>query len=331
MLSYLNIKSKGFVSVLSRNMKSTVVIVLVIVVAFVLNLISNGRFLQISNLLSLLQYACYPALLTWGMSFIFTAGIIDLSLGANILLSANIGAICAVQFGLGYPGLILGTILSCVILEHLSMRCSQSLKLPSWIAGLGIALIFEAVLGIYSVNYSKKNAAATITLPPELRFFGTLEGAIVLLVVGGIAAYIIFNHTTIGINVRAIGIDENVSASMGINKTKTVFLGALAGAIFIGLASIRQISYASSLMAQTGLNSISVIVNGLAAFLLASSFSFMASMPVSIFFSSFFVVSIFNLLTMFKFQSGSAQQVFLGLIVILCGIMSQFGKKGVIK
>jgi ribose transport system permease protein len=118
---------------------------------------------------------------------------------------------------------------------------------------------------------------------------------------------------------------------MGIDRKKTVIIGALIGAAFIGMGAVIQISYAGRVYATTGLGSLASIFQALACVLLSGSIASILSPPVGILVSSFFVVSIFNVLTMLGVPSGTGQDIFLGVIVVVCGILSHLRHKGVVK
>ena len=200
----------------------------IILVYLILNIVLGGRLLTPMNLKIILSHTVFPALVAWGMSFFFSTGIIDLSIGSNIILSANIGCLLATKYNLGMFGLIVGTILCVVIFEHLVIRCAISLKIPSWIAGLGAALVYEAILALYITS----NNIFALDLYKEYRILGDMPYMGFVYIIGFILAYILFNRTSIGLNIRAVGSNEKVAAAMGIDKKKTVFLGALIGGYF---------------------------------------------------------------------------------------------------
>ncbi len=297
----------------------------------IIHICMGGRFLTMVNMKNVLSHAVFPAFVAWGMMFIFSAGVVDLSIGANILLSANVGAICGVSLGLGYGGLILGSVVSAVVLQHISTRCVVTLKIPSWIGGLGMALIFEAVLSLYATIHAERAGSAVINLGNSYRLFGQFPVMLALWIAGAAAAYLLYCHTPVGINVRAIGGDEAVAQMMGINKKRTLMIGAVAGGVFIGLAALIQLSYGSSMPAKSGLGSIDTIFKSLATVLLAQSFGFLMVEPIGILISSFLIMSIFNILTILGVPSGTGQEICLGVIVVLCGIISQIRYKGVVK
>lgn len=321
-------KNPGQALIYNKRLRSQLILFTgMIIVYIIFNVILGGRLLTLVNLKIILSHTVFPALVAWGMSFFFSTGIIDLSIGANVILSANIGCLLATKYNFGMLGLIIGTIVSVVILEHLVIRCAVTLKIPSWIAGLGAALVYEAILALYITT----NNIFALDLYEEYRILGNMPYMAFVYIIGFVLAYFLFNRTNIGLNIRAVGSNEKVAASMGIDKKKTIFIGALIGGVFIGLAAIVQISYSGRIYSQTGLGSLSTIFQALACVLLSGSISKIVSSPVGILISSFFIMSIFNILTLFGVPSGTGQNIFLGAIVITCGILSNLKNKGVVK
>ena len=67
-----------------------IVIVACIAVLFAMNMLTDGKFLQPSNLKTIAVNASVPTFTAWAFVFIFASGFIDLSLGAVIVLAANV-------------------------------------------------------------------------------------------------------------------------------------------------------------------------------------------------------------------------------------------------
>lgn len=300
------------------------------IILFICNILTSGKLLRSNNMLTILAHSIFYTFISWGMIFIFTTGIVDLSIGATVILAANIGAVCAMDFGMGYAGLIIMTVVTAMILEILSVLCSVQLKIPSWISGLGMALIYEAILSIYANARSKTVGSNVITLK-DYRIIGKVPVMIVLLIIGFIAVYILFNKTTLGFNIIAVGGNSKVSSAMGINLKKTIILGALIGGLFIGVGGLIQESYVGKFYAQSGLSSLNTIFRSLAILLLGQSFSGFFSMPVSVLICSVLVNGLFNFLTIMGVPSGTGQEMCLGALVIICGIVSHWKQRGVVK
>ena len=315
-----------------KKLRNQIILLVCYILLFVLaNLLTGGKFFSQQNILSTLAHAVYPGLAAFGMCFIFTPGIVDMSLGANILLAGNVGAILAVNLNLGYPGLILGAIGSAIILEVITIYTGLKLKIPSWIAGLGFALIYEAILSLYAKHLSDTIGKAYITMPDNLRALGTMPGIVILWLVGFVACYFLYSRSTLGINVRALGCNQSVAEAMGIKKNKTILLGSIVGAVFVGAAALARISYNGHLVSSSGMGSISSIFRSLATFLLAQSFASVIGVPAGALLGSLLIAALFNCLTLLGVPSGTGQEIMLGAIVILCGIISNAKNKGVVK
>ena len=114
----------------------------------------------------------------------------------------------------------------------------------------GLALIYEAVASIISAGTEQ-------TLPSNLRGLGKAPGNIILALTAFIVAFFILNYTRIGTYTYAIGSDEKIAKNMGINVNKYKVLAFVISGAFIGSMAILSISYGSSMVAQTGMASMS--------------------------------------------------------------------------
>lgn len=294
------------------------------------NFFTNGRFFGSVNIISVLTHAVYYGTVGFGMAFIMTSGIVDMSVGANILLSANIGAFCAMDLGLGYMGLILGAVFCAVLLEVFTVFVGLRLKIPSWIAGLCMALLYEGVLTLYSNYLSATQGTAAIYMK-DFNALGQMPGIVIVWLAAFAVCFYLYNYTTIGINIRALGCNEGVAQAMGIRRNRTLLIGALLSGLFFGMAAVVLMSMNKRVVALAGMNSISQIFKALATFLLASSFSSIIGVPVGLLLASLFIAALFNFMTLIGVPSGTGQEIMLGAMVILCGIISMLKHKGVVK
>ncbi|MBQ9031693.1 MAG: hypothetical protein IJ106_09625 [Parasporobacterium sp.] len=312
--------------------KQLLLLVLLIVLIEIMNLITGSNMLSMKNITkNILPQAVFPTVVAWGMMFIFGTGLVDLSIGAQVILGANIGAILAMDAGLGYVGLIIAPFIVIVICELVVVFCSEILKIPGWIAGLGSGLIFEAIMVMWTQARSKTAGSAVITLGDDLRVLGRWPVNVIIMVVIFVIVYLLYNRTSIGINLKAIGGDPGVSSAVGINRRKALVIAAVIGALIVGASAILNISKAGSISASSGLASLSTIFKALAVTLIANSLSAWVSEPVGAFGAGIFVSSLFNFLTIMGVQAGTLQEVILGAVVIICGVLARLNYKGVAK
>lgn len=314
-----------------KRLQSQILIIAIIVAIFVVcHFITGGRLLAPNNLKTILTQVTYPMILGLGMMFIFTTGMIDLSVGAQVILAANIGAILVEDFGLGYAGLIIGTVVIMIVCELCSASFSVFLGVPAWVAGLGMALVYEAIASIIVTNRAATAGAAIVYLKHCL-VLGTFPLIFIIAIGVFIVAWFIFNRTKLGFNLRAIGGSPDVAEAMGINRRKTIMLAAMVGAIIISVGALTQISYTGRFTTATGMGSLNGIFKSLAVVLIAGSFSRIFNDAVGCVIGAFIVAGLFNVLTLLGVPSGTGQDVCLGAVVLICGVLSSWGYKGVVK
>ena len=223
---------------------------LVILSWAIFKVLTPNNFGSPKNLLSYFEASLLAAVGAVGFYFVMVMGMFDFSIGANIMLSAIVGCVFATRFGMGYAGLIIGSILTGALVGFLNGFFYVRLRIPSMIVTTGLALIYESV-----ANYIAGGVEQT--LPSNLRAFGQMPGNLILAVLAFVAAYLLLNYTKIGTYTYAIGSNEFVAKNMGINVNFYKILAFMISGAFLGTMAILTISYGSSMVAVTGMASMS--------------------------------------------------------------------------
>ena len=242
------IKNKKVVS--AKVLGYIILVFLVILSWAVFKILTPKNFGSPGNLLSYFQASLIATVGAVGFYFVMVMGMFDFSIGANIMLSAIVGSVFAGKFGMGYIGLILGCIITGTIVGILNGFLYVNLRIPSMIVTTGLALIYESVANYISGGVEQ-------TLSSELRIFGRMPGDIILALAAFATAYLILNYTKIGTYTYAIGSNEFVAKNMGINVKKYKVAAFIISGAFLGIMSILTISYGSSMVAVTGMASMS--------------------------------------------------------------------------
>ena len=292
------------------------------------NFVTGGDFLERTNVTVIISHIVWPTFVAWGICFLFACGYTDLSIGAIIVLGSF--ATCIFGNWYGYPGVILGGLIVGTLLTFLNFNVFAFTEIPSWIAGISLSMIYEAVAVFLKVGKSTADLIYA-EIDKSLRILGRLPWSIILLAAGFVAAYIIYNRTTVGLNIRAIGGNKEVAKALGINIVKTLLWVGLISGIFIGIASIVQESVAGRTTVRTGLTSIYVVFQPLAIVLLAQILQKKINIIIAVPICAVIIYAVFNLLTILGVPSGTLQEAFLGAFLILFGIIGQRGYKGVVK
>ena len=216
----------------------------------IFKILTPGNFGSPKNLVSYFEASLLAAVGAVGFYFVMVMGMFDFSIGANIMLSAIVGCVFATRFGLGYFGLIVGAVITGALVGLLNGVFYVKLRIPSMIVTTGLALIYESV-----ANYIAGGVEQT--LPSNLRAFGQMPGNLILALIAFVAAYLLLNYTRIGTYTYAIGSNEFVAKNMGINVNKYKVLAFVISGAFLGIMAVLTISYGSSMVAVTGMASMS--------------------------------------------------------------------------
>lgn len=189
------------------------------------SLVAGDRFLTTQNWLTLVQQAAVIAIVGFGATFVVVSGSIDLSVGSVIALSGMVAAGIAASSG-GVAGILAGLLVGAVV-GLVNGLIITYLKVPSFIVTLGMLSIAKGVTLIYSDSASKPIIGTYDWLGREPGIYLALAGALLL-------AFVLYNLTTFGRYVRAIGGDERVAGLSGVpvNRVKVsifAFAGLMAG------------------------------------------------------------------------------------------------------
>lgn len=236
---------------LSGQLKGYLLLIVMVLLSWgIFKILTPNNFGSPKNLLSYLEASLLAAVGAVGFYFVMVMGMFDFSIGANIMLSAIVGCVFAKQFGLGYVGLIVGSVLTGAIVGLLNGTLYVRLRIPSMIVTTGLALIYESVANFIAGGVEQ-------TLPSDLRAFGQMPGNLIMAVFAFVVAYLLLNYTKIGTYTYAIGSNEFVAKNMGIKVNKYKILAFVISGAFLGLMAVLTISYGSSMVAVTGMASMS--------------------------------------------------------------------------
>lgn len=321
-------RAAGLLGLDQRRMQQVLVLAGLLLVFLIVHIAADFRFLTARNLGIIISHAVIPTFVAWGMVFSFTSGMIDLSVGAIVILASNFAGFLGLKWG--YAGLLLGGLAAGVFLQALNGFVFLKTNIPPWVAGLGMAMIYESIGAIYS-NLAVRSGGMVVTLGSKLRALGQLPFNVLMLVPGIVIVYILFCRTSIGLNVRAVGSDLRVTRQMGIDPERAKFLGMVVCGVFLGLGSAINQSYVGQLLPRTGLSSVSFIFQPLTAVLIASSMSAIFNVVIGVVIGTISLSALFNALTLLGVPSGTWQEVVMGLLVILVTIVSMGDEEGIVK
>lgn len=216
----------------------TTLIVLVIFFSFM-----SPNFLIADNINSILLATCVNGLLALGVTFVIITGGIDLSIGTVMTFSSVIAGVCAANFSAPLWLCAAAAVATGTAIGILSGLLVAHLRIPAFIATLGImmitkglSLVVSGASPIYFPSGYKEIAVGSV-IGRLLPGFGLQNGVLILFVMAVLAG-IILNRTVLGRYNLAIGSNTEATRLSGVNVAGwlTVIHG-LCG-LFCGVAGV---------------------------------------------------------------------------------------------
>ncbi|MGA2612783.1 MAG: ABC transporter permease [Spirochaetia bacterium] len=219
------------------------------VLAIVTGLI-NPRFFGLSNIENILEQVSVLGLVAAGATLLMISGNFDISVGANIGISACVMAMM-IKAGYGYVVPVVVGLALATFNAFFVGACSILFKAPSFIISLacigifrGIALAFTK--GVLQLIYGKFEFLGT------RRFFNIIPLLFLISLAGYLIIHVILKYMKLGR--RAFAIGSNVQASylagIPINLNKLVFF--IINGLLVGTAAMLLLSRIGAAQPSTG-------------------------------------------------------------------------------
>ena len=318
----------GANSVRSQLIFLAVFIIVAAIVFIFFNWITRGNFLEWMNMRIVLTSMVYPTFMAWGMCFLFACGYSDMSWGSVIVLASFGTGVFGNLFG--FAGAILAGVIIGTALVFLNFTVYRFTQIPSWIASISLALVYEAISVFLRVG---KITGQYVEAPlmDSLRVFGQFPWSLIVMFAGAVVVYFLFNRTKIGFFIRAIGGNAMIARSLGVNIGKTLLKVGLICGLLIGVAAFLQQSYNGITTIKSGLSSIVLTFQPLAAALLADILQKKINVIIAVPICTFLVFAAFNILSLLHVPSGTLQEALLALFLITFAVAGQRKATGVVK
>ncbi|UAX97790.1 ABC transporter permease [Ensifer adhaerens] len=220
--------SPELVSLLAR-------LIVVLILSLAISLV-NENFHSLSNLTNVLRQASLLFLVASGATLVIVAGAIDLSIGANVTLSACVAA--GVMHSTGSAALGIATALAIgTAVGLINGALVAWLKLPSFLVTYGSLWILSGL----ALNYM---GGVPITgFPKEFRYlgsgflFGVPVPILIMFGVVGVASFLM-HLTTFGQQIFMMGANRETAALSGVPVQRNLLLVFALSGVCSGLAAI---------------------------------------------------------------------------------------------
>jgi len=226
-------------------------------------ILGGSTFMSVRNWEIILEQCPVLLLLALAVTFVITAGYIDLSVGAGVGFAGLIAALGSQHFGM--PGLLLG-IVAGTLVGIANGGVFAFLKIPSFIVTLASMIILRGALNIVSGGqavYTDQSQSGTVGwLTPALQY----PWVVIVLVVPFAIMWVLYNKTVFGQNLKALGGSERVAGLFGVplRLYKVMAFGFVG--LIVGIASVANLGQIGAASPQSGLgmelDAISAVVLG---------------------------------------------------------------------
>ncbi|MBR2798657.1 MAG: beta-methylgalactoside transporter [Clostridia bacterium] len=265
---------------------------LFIIMGLILIVVSIMRpdFLSMGNILNILQNASTKGILALGCAGLIVLAGTDLSIGRVLGLSAAVTA--SMVQSVTYVSRMYPTIVSPVKGALLLIPLCSSIAVSvlfCMINGFGVAKLhlhaFIVTLGTQLIAYganclyieSQPSGTAQALSTFEQGFLNVSAGAfnigsirvpivVIYFLILAFIVWVIWNKTTLGKNMFAVGGNTEAAAVSGVNVAKTIMLVYLMAGVLYGISAFLEAGRITSVGANTGLNyetdAISAVVVG---------------------------------------------------------------------
>jgi len=225
-------------------------LLVVIIGISIFTTILNPRYLHLNNIINVVEQISSLGVVAAGATILIISGNFDISVGANVGLSACVMAIM-IRADISPLAAVTAGIFVSVISSLLVGYTSILFKAPSFITSLACIGIFRGIaLAITGARF--QNIFGRFETIGTTRLFNTIPLLFIIALAVFIAVFLILKYSILGRRIFAIGSNPHAAYLVGIdvNLNKLIFF-AIDG-LLVGIAATMMLSRIGSAQASTG-------------------------------------------------------------------------------
>ncbi|MBR9765774.1 MAG: ABC transporter permease [Rhodobacteraceae bacterium] len=222
----------------------------------------NPNFLSYANITNVLARSAFIGIIAVGMTFVITAGGLDLSVGSMAAFVAGLAIltmnVLTDSWGVGLPVILVGVALALV--AGLVAGLINGLLITR--VGIEAFIVTLGTMGIYRSLITWLADGGTLSLGFEMRelyrpvYYGGIAGIswpIIAFAVIAILGEVVMRHTAFGRHCAAIGSNEKVARYSSIAVLKVRLATYVLLGLLVGFAVVMYVPRLGSASASTGL------------------------------------------------------------------------------
>lgn len=293
---------------IKKSLNFSKALILPIVVYLIFFIGSGGVFGTKATLLNNAINTVQPILMGWGLAFVFSAGMWDMSAAAVVVVSSIMAGNITNNYNLGLIGVIVVPIIVAVVLTALTGFLTFVFNVPSMILTLGLVLIYET---ISTFVFGGKGTYVM----GDLSILGRSPYCFYLLGAGFIVVMFLWKNTKLAYQIRAIGSNELGAKRTGIKVKRVCFTAFLIEGLFLGLSATSYLCCKGNINAVLNMASMTLMFNSMMGMFIGMSLSRYCSLPIGIMIGAFSMKMLSTGLMSFGLSS-TLQDVFTGVFLL---------------
>ena len=242
-------------------------------------LLTNGRPASTRMLLTTLRQSVSASIICYGLILAMNVGMMNFSAGGMMLFAGIIGGNLAKELNLGWPGLVLFCILICVAEGAAEGVLYNLMRVPCIVMSIGMMLVWESLPKLIYPNGVNLVGDITILCKQPYCFY--------VLGITLVIFYIIYNKTPFGHNLRAIGSNQAIANSVGLDSDKIKFAVFTIGGLFLGIGAFLYISNAGEQRNVSAMGSMTIMMDGFMGMFIAMFIAKYCDMSIAVVLGTF--------------------------------------------
>lgn len=242
-------------------------------------ILSRGSTATTRMFITTLRQTVMPSLVCYGLMLNMSVGMMNFSAGGMMLFAGIVGGNIAKASGTGLAGLVIIVVLFCLAEGAVTGALYNVMRVPCIVLSIGMMLVWESFPKLFCPDGLNISSDITILARSPYCFY--------VLIVFGIIFYVIYNKTAFGHNLRALGNNQAIANSVGLDSDKNKFLSFFIGALFLGIAAVLYISDRGEVRNVTAMSSMSIMIDGFMGMFIAMFLEQFCDMSIAVVLGTF--------------------------------------------
>ncbi len=285
-----------------------------VVVYLFFAILSKGKFGSTDSMVAILQQTISATLVSLAIAPNLLCNRFDLSVGASMTMAAIMGTYFANNNGISYPVFALLIVGTAIAMNSITGLVYLGMKVPAMVTTLGMCMIYEMLTNLLNIGWCT-------ALPEDYTLLGNIPICFIIFAAMLALFYFIFTHTEFGYNIRAVANGQQIAKNTGVNTKKNAFLMFFMCGVFVGVASLINVSITGQIAAEQYFSSANILFNCMLGFYVGLALLRYCNLMVGILIGNFIMTMMSAGLLALGLKS-SLQNVAAGVVILVIMIVT---------